>query len=219
MVTVSFQTSVLEYKAKTMENITVLILPDCTVFLCLYLLLNSSDLFSPCMYLKFSWDIIPLNHHVGGLELYIVFPRCSAPLCVFSSVCVQLVMYEEAYQWWLWNGFGMSWLCLTAIQQQWISELVLSIGLWSQKVFIAAELTAGESLCRNVRLTVAAPPSEKERASRKKKTTRRGRGSGNDLSFPAHENQMFSRTPRHPIFIIDQHPEDPGILNYSRCIP
>lgn len=60
------------------------------------------------------------------------------------------------------------------------------------------------SICRNVRLTVAGSPSEKERGSREeKKGEERGgesRGAGNDLLFSAHENQMFTRTPRHPSF-------------------
>lgn len=50
---------------------------------------------------------------------------------------------------------------------------------------------------------------------RGRKQASRGWESGNDLSLLAHENQMFSRTPRHPVFVMHQHPEDPGIPHYS----
>lgn len=53
------------------------------------------------------------------------------------------------------------------------------------------------SICTNVRLTVAWEKREGDR---------------NDLALPAHENQMFPRTPRNPICTNTQR-------NYSICIP
>lgn len=129
----------------------------------------------------------------------------------FNCFCLwmPLSIHEKAYQWLQWNGFGISWLCSTVIAcwQQWISELI------SKSVNVCC------TNCWRVHpLTVADSPSEEER-SREEKQAGGGGGTGNDLSLPAHENQMFSKTPRHPIFVMHQHPEEAGIPNYSLCIP
>lgn len=68
---------------------------------------------------------------------------------------------------------------------------------------ITVEHLLSGSVCAYVQLTVA---WERGKVKGKEK------GQGNDLALPAHENQMFSRTPRNPICTSTQR-------NYSICIP
>lgn len=146
-------------------------LPACTVFLWLYFLLHSLGLF----------------FHASGWSSHEIWF-----MCVCSSLCTR--KHTTVTVKGLWNE-------LVTCQLQWISELVCSYRFQFQKVLLCAEQIAGESICRNVHLTVAGSPSEKERGRGEE------RGSGTDLLFPTHENQMFSRTPRHPIFVMHQRPE------------
>lgn len=145
------------------------------------------------------------------MSFILLFP-CFSSFCPCVCVCSSLRTRKRT------SGDCRSVVDWVGFVRQWLHVGSLSLPD-SKIVSLCVEQTAGEMK----RLTVAGSRWEEERGSseekKKRGEARRGRGSGNDLSFSTHENQMFSRSPRRPIFVTHQRPEDPGILNDSRRIP
>lgn len=137
-----------------------------------------------------------LSPHVGRTML-LFLPCFSAPfVLVFVCKCCSLFTRKHTRGW---NEMALE---LVGFVRRWLR-------VYSSRESARSSPSVHPTNCwRAHPFTVAGSPSEEE--------------SSTDLGTtppPAHENQMYSRTPRHPSFVTHQRPEEAGIADYSLGVP